>query len=424
MAVVEPADVERFMEICAKWDVLATVVGEVTDGERLIIDWHGETVVDVDPRTVAHEGPTYNRPFARPAWQDDVHAAAAEFLPRDGDLPAQFLAIVTSPACADKTWVTEQYDRYVRGDTVLAQPDDAGVLRIDEETGLGIALATDGNGRMTLLEPYLGAQLALAEAYRNVAITGAEPVAITDCLNYGNPENTDVMWQFVESIMGLVAGCQELGIPVTGGNVSFYNQTGDTQILPTPVVGVLGVIDDVAQRVGSGFAYEGDAILLLGDTEDHLSGSVWAEVVHDHHLGGHPPVADFEREKAIAAIMRVAAAEQLVSSAHDLSDGGLAVALTESCLRHGLGASLTLPEGDRTTLLFSESPGRVLVSLPAASLERFTALCAEHGVPLARLGEVTGDEIEIRDVLSVPLAEIRRRWSETIPAGLGARAAG
>ncbi|MGZ4458943.1 MAG: phosphoribosylformylglycinamidine synthase subunit PurL, partial [Nocardioidaceae bacterium] len=241
MAVVTPADVERFLKICEKWDVDATVVGEVTDTGRLVIEWHGETVVDVPPRSVAHDGPTYQRPFARPAWQDALQADSADALPREADLKDTLLRLVASPNLCDKSWITDQYDRYVQGNTVLAQPEDSGMVRVDEASNLGVAVSTDCNGRFAKLDPYAGAQLALAEAYRNVATTGARPLAVSDCLNFGSPEDPDVMWQFAEATRGLADGCQVLGTPVTGGNVSFYNQTGHTPILPTPVIGVLGV---------------------------------------------------------------------------------------------------------------------------------------------------------------------------------------
>ena len=422
MAVVEPANVEQFMAICRKWDVLATVVGEVTEGDRLIITWHGETIVDVDPKTVAHEGPVYERPFARPDWIDDVNARRAEDLPR-GNTPEglreAFLAVLAHPNVADKSWITDQYDRYVRGNSVLAQPEDSGMLRIDEKTGLGIALALDANGRFGYLNPYLGAQLSLAEAYRNVATSGAEPVAITDCLNFGSPENPDAMWQFVEAILGLVDGCRELGTPVTGGNVSFYNQTGDVPILPTPTVGVLGVIDNVAKRNRSGFAHPGDAVFVLGDTREELSGSIWSDAVHQH-LGGVPPKVDLAAEKALAQVLIACSRECLLSSAHDLSDGGLAVALAESCLQGGYGVAVTLPEGDPTVTLFAESSARALVSLPATSYSRFLALCAQHGVPVTRLGEVTQDaRIEFVGMQTFELADIRDAWSRPIPAAMG-----
>ncbi len=247
-AVVEPSKIPAFMEICAKWDVTATVIGEVTDGDRLDIYWRDELVVSVPPRTVAHEGPVYDRPLSRPADLDALRADDPVLLPRPRSGPellSTLLALVASPNLADKSWVTNQYDRYVMGNTTLAMPDDAGVIRVDDSTNLGLALALDGNGRYTRFDPYFGAQLALCEAYRNVAASGAVPLAITDCLNFGSPEDPEVMWQFTEAIRGIADGCVALGIPVTGGNVSFYNQTGSTPINPTPVIGVLGVISDV-----------------------------------------------------------------------------------------------------------------------------------------------------------------------------------
>ena len=424
MAVVEPGDVEAFMAICRKWDVLATVVGEVTEDDRLIIDWHGETVVDVDPKTVAHEGPVYHRPYARPDWQDELQASGSGELarPTTGDeLADTLLRLTASPNLCDKSWITDQYDRYVRGNSVLAQPEDAGMLRIDEETGLGVALATDCNGRFALLDPYAGAQLALAEAYRNVACSGAEPVAITDCLNFGSPEDPAIMWQFTQAIAGLVDGCQVLGTPVTGGNVSFYNQTGTTPILPTPVVGVMGVIDDVTRRTPVGFAVEGDAVYLLGETRDELDGSAWADVVHEH-LGGRPPRVDLEHEQRLARVLVQASRDGLLRSAHDLSDGGLAQALVESCLRRDHGVEVTLPDGaDPFVALFSESAGRVLVSLDPAAEQGLRDLCASESVPVARLGTVTGPvdpTVAVAGQFALPLAEIRAGWEATIPAVL------
>ncbi|MGI5952701.1 MAG: phosphoribosylformylglycinamidine synthase subunit PurL, partial [Brooklawnia sp.] len=381
MAICEPDDVDAFLAICAKWDVQATVIGELIEGDRLFIDWHGERIVDVDPRTVAHEGPTYDRPQRRPDWIDELNQDHANNLPRPttaAELARAVLDLVASPNMCDITWVTEQYDHYVRGNTVLSTPADAGMLRIDERTNLGIALATDANGRYSQLNPYLGAQLALAEAYRNVAVSGAEPVAVTDCLNFGSPEDPEVMWAFVETIKGLVDACRALGVPVTGGNVSFYNQTGGRNILPTPQVGVLGVIDDVRNRIPMGFVNPGDAVLLLGETKEEFGGSAWSQVAHDH-LGGLPPFPNLEAEQVLGTVLGQAAKRGLVASSHDLSDGGLSIALTESCLRYGHGVSVELPEGlDAATWLFSESPARAIVCINPAKLDEFTALCAEH----------------------------------------------
>ena len=429
MAIVEPQNVEAFLAICRKWEVLATVIGEVTDGDRLIIDWHGETVVDVPPRTVAHEGPVYERPYERPDWQDQVQENSVDHLARPGtgdELSETLLRMVASPNLCDKSWVTDQYDRYVRGNSVLTQPEDSGMVRIDEQTGLGVALATDCNGRFALLDPYVGAQLALAEAYRNVAVTGAQPVAITDCLNFGSPEDPAIMWQFAEAIRGLVDGCRELGTPVTGGNVSFYNQTGGVPILPTPVVGVLGVIDDVTRRNPMGFAVPGDVIYLLGRTRDELAGSAWAGAIHDH-LGGHPPTVDLDHEKRLADVMIRASRRGLLRSAHDLSDGGLAQALVECSLRKGFGADISLPiDADPFLTLFSESTGRVLVSVKAELTDELESLCAEAQIPVTRLGVVgpkDDAELHIADQFTLSLDRIRESWSSTLPVAMEARPA-
>ncbi|MEO5709608.1 MAG: AIR synthase-related protein, partial [Nocardioidaceae bacterium] len=426
MAVVEPADVARFLEICEKWDVEAVVVGEVDDSTRLTIEWHGETVVDVPPRSVAHDGPTYQRPYARPSWQDALQADGGSSLarPTSGDeLRSTLLRLVASPNLCDKSWITDQYDRYVQGNTVLAQPEDSGMVRVDADSGLGVAVSTDGNGRFAMLDPFTGAQLALAESFRNVATSGARPLAISDCLNFGSPEDPDVMWQFAEATRGLAEGCRALGIPVTGGNVSLYNQTGDTAILPTPVVAVLGVIADVARRTLSGFGAEGHTVYLLGTTRDELCGSEWAHVVHGH-LGGLPPRVDLAQELALADVLLDAARDGLVSAAHDLSEGGLAQVLVESCLRYGVGARVSLPEDlDPFVALFSESTGRAVVAVSPEQEERFTALCGERGFAHARIGVTEGSGpdavLDVQGSFSVPLDEVRAAWSATLPAALG-----
>src|SRR5690606_26457058 len=251
----------------------------------LVITWRGETVVDIDPRTAAIDGPVYNRPMVRPPWLDGVQADTGAALARPPDGPPlreRAMPLRGSAKLPAQSPLPSQYDKYVLDNTALSYPDDGGMLRIDEESGLGIALATDANGRYCYLDPFAGAQLVLAEAYRNVAVTGATPVAVSDCLNFGSPENPEVMWQFEQAVTGLADACLELGIPVTGGNVSFYNQTGEVPIHPTPVVAVLGVIDDVGRRVPSGWQDAGDNLYLLGTTALELDGSAWAGVVHGH----------------------------------------------------------------------------------------------------------------------------------------------
>lgn len=417
-AIVEPGKVDRFLEICEKWDVIATVIGEVTDSSQLEIFWHGEQIVDVPPRTVAHEGPVYQRPYARPDWQDALQADDAAKLARPAnaeELRAQVLQLVASPNQASKAWITDQYDRFVQGNTVLAQPEDSGMVRIDEDTNLGVALATDGNGRYAKLDPYAGAQLALAESYRNVAASGAKPLAVSDCLNFGSPEDPAVMWQFAEATRGLADACQTLGTPVTGGNVSLYNQTGEVAIHPTPVVAVLGVIDDVNRRTPIGFAEEGQLLYLLGDTREELGGSAWSQVVHDH-LGGLPPKVDLERERLLAEVLISASRDGMIDAAHDLSDGGLIQALVESCLRGGKGARVVVPDGlDPFLLLFSESAGRAVVAVPRSEELRFTDMCGARGLPATRIGVVDGDEIDIQGQFSIPLSELKAAHEATIP---------
>ncbi len=435
MAVVRPDQLDAFMAVTEKWDVLAAVVGEVTTTGRLVVQWHGEDVVDVPPRTVAHEGPVYERPYARPDWLDARQADSADTLPRPEtaeELRATVLRMAAWPNLADKSWVTDQYDRYVMGGTALAMPDDAGVVRVDEETGLGVAVSLDGNGRFGALDPLRGAQISLAEAYRNVATAGAVPMAVTDCLNFGSPEDPAVMWQFAQAVEGLTEACRELGLPVTGGNVSLYNQTGETAIHPTPVIGVLGVMDDVTRRTPSGWRHAGQNLYLVGTTRDELSGSAWAHAVHDH-LGGLPPVLDLAHEKTLAEVLVSCSRDGLVDAAHDLADGGLAQALVESSLRFGVGARVWIDDlGERDGItpfvaLFSESTGRVLVSVPRSEEVRFTDVCTARGLAHARIGVVDdapGDDgqqsLDLQGLFRLGLDDLREAWTAPLRERFGA----
>jgi len=429
MAVVAPDKLAGFLAVTGRWDVETSVLGTVTETGRLEITWRGETIVDVDPATVAVDGPVYDRPVSRPAGLDALQADTAARLPRPTEGPAiaeQLRALIGSPNLADVGWITDQYDRYVLGNTALAFPDDAGMIRVDEESGLGVAIATDANGRYSELDPRAGAQLALAEAYRNVAVTGARPLAVTDCLNFGAPTNPEVMWQFAETVDGLSEACLALEVPVTGGNVSLYNQTGDRAIHPTPVVGVLGVIDDVAKRVPSGWQDDGLNLYLLGETALELDGSAWAQVVHGH-LGGRPPAVRLDAEQALAGLLAAGASEGLLAAAHDLSEGGLAATLVEGVLRFGVGARVWLDEVlerdgvDAATALFSESTARVLVAVPREEDVRFVGLCAGRRVPAIRLGVTDAESgaLEVQGLLAERIEDLRRIRSRVLPAALG-----
>jgi len=429
MAIVRPEKLDDFLAITAKWEVETSVLGEVTDTGRLIIHWQGETIVDVDPKTVAIDSPVYERPYHRPDWLDGIQADSVAGKTRattPEELREQAIRVVSSPNLANPEWITNQYDRYVMGNTALAFPDDAGMIRVDEDSGLGVALATDANGRYSYLDPYTGAQLALSEAYRNVAATGASPRAVSDCLNFGSPEDPEVMWQFAEAVRGLADACRELGVPVTGGNVSLYNQTGTTPIHPTPVVAVMGVIDTVERRLPSGWQDDGENLYLLGSTRAELDGSAWADVIHDH-LGGMPPQPDLSAERALAGLMSVAAKDGLVTSAHDVSTGGLLQTLVEGVLRRRVGARVWLSEVmedgglDITEALFSESVARMVVSVAREDDVKFRGLCEGRGVPVARIGvtDLSLHGLDIADQFSFGLEELDTLHRGTLPAVLG-----
>jgi len=447
MAIVSPEKLTDFLAVTRKWEVETAIIGEVTGDARLRIDHNGHRIVDVDPSTVAVDGPVYDRPYARPVWQDALQADSAADLARPADtsqLREQILHVLTDPNQASKAWVTDQYDRFVRGNTALAQPDDAGVVRVDEETGLGIAISTDANGWYTLLDPYAGAQQAVAEAYRNVCTVGAKPLAVTDCLNFGNPEDPAAMWQLVTAMEGMADACQALGIPVTGGNVSLYNSSGGagtaedagtsrasgpagetrapsgtgpegkadpaarptTSINPTPVAGVLGVMADTTAAVPSGFQEEGLAIVLLGATAAELDGSAWARIIHGH-VGGRPPRVDLAAEQALGRVLLALhdadtqGMGRITHAAHDLSTGGLIQALADMATRCGIGASIDLASVcsqagiDSFTALFSESQGRALVAVPEGFLPAVRAAAQAEGVPTVRIGTTGGELLVI-----------------------------
>jgi len=432
-AVVEPAKVEAFMAVCKKWDVEAVVIGEVNDSGRLTVEWHGEQIVDVPPRSVAHDGPVYERPYARPTWMDARQANGPENLARPttaAQIQQTLMAMVGTPNLAAKTWVTSQYDRYVMGNTVLAQPEDSGMIRVDEVTGRGVAVSTDCNARFAALDPYLGAQLAFAESYRNVAATGAVPLAVTNCLNFGSPEDPDVMWQFERAITGLADACLEMNTPVTGGNVSFYNQTGDVAIHPTPVVGVLGVIDDVDRRTPMAWDEDGELIYVLGDTRDELAGSEWAHAIHNH-LGGLPPALDLGKEKTLAEILVAGSRDGMLSAAHDVSDGGIAQTIAEMAMRSGKGARLWIPDNfDPFVFLWSESATRAVVVVARSEEMRFTEMCNARSFTAIRVGVVDselgsiGDQVLQLDnvygeTLSVSISSLHAASEATLPALFG-----
>ena len=427
-AVVAPENVEKFREICEHWEVTCAEIGEVTEGDHLVIRHQGEVVVDAPAGTIADEAPVYERPYARPEWQNELQKYQGT---DKRGLVESLQKLVSSPSLCSRDFIMNQYDRYVRGNTVQSHHADAGVLRIDEETGRGVAVSADASGRYTKLDPNMGARLALAEAYRNVAVTGAKPVAITNCLNYGSPENPDVMWQFRESVHGLADAAVELSIPVSGGNVSFYNQTGSEPILPTPVVGVLGVIDDVHKAIGNnlGTVNEKEVLIALGETKDEFGGSIWqlvsAEGADKDNLNGLPPQVDMANEKRLADFFH---GNDLLTAAHDVSEGGLAVAAFEMAKRAGaladaaglgLDLDLTAVHEDAFTAAFSESASRALVATTADRADKVLARAAELGIPAAIVGETTETGALTLGGESVAISQLVEAWSATLPELFG-----
>jgi phosphoribosylformylglycinamidine synthase len=404
-ALCSPENLAEVLDICDKWGLDAIPVARVTEGDELRLTWGDEVIASMPASSLA-QGPEYDRKAERPGYIDELNAFDTSSLPVPDDLGDVLMRLLGSANICSRRWVYEQYDHMVRVNTVELPGGDAGVLRV-KETGAGLALSCDCNGRYTYLDPYVGTQVALAESARNVACTGATPVAITNCLNFGNPEKPGIFWQFVQSVDGLAEGCRQLNTPVVGGNVSFYNESFGEAIFPTPVIGMLGLLEDVDDRMVSAFASEGDKVLLLGDTADELGGSEYLKVIHDK-IAGASPAIDWPAEKALIECLTDAASAHLLISAHDLSEGGLAVALAESCLQGGIGAAVEIPaELAPVTTLFSETQARALVSVAPDKLDEFTAMTRQKGVPVHALGTVGGDSLSVEGVCVLPLEEMR-----------------
>ncbi len=412
-AIIEPSKLKRFMQICKKWDVTATVIGEVTTGTRLNITFNGELIVDVPPRTVAHDGPVYNRPIAKPKYLESLKPVSVPLPSTPDEIKAAVLKLMAAPNLADKSWVTNQYDRYVQGNTVLSQPEDSGVIRIDTNTNLGVAISTDANARWSYLNPYEGAKLALLESCRNIATNGAKPLAVTNCLNFGSPEDPEVMWQFSETVRGLADACLELGLPVTGGNVSFYNQTGTVAILPTPVIGVLGVVDDVTKRTPMGIKPNQD-IYIIGNVDDNFSGSEWAHI-NGKQIGDRSPVADLDMEQRLVKLLLEG--QPLFEAAHDISNGGFAASISEMVMRTNVGATITL-EGNVAAELLAETPGRVVVAINESNTNAITALAGKYQIPVRRVGSTGGNSLTINGG-AISIDELREANTGVLEALFG-----
>jgi len=421
LAIVRPEDVDAAQAVCRKWGLEGSPVATFTEGETLTVLRGGEVVASVPAPSLADEGPEYERAVRRPDWLDALRADDPAAAPPPAHLEEAFLTVLGSPNLAAKRWAFEQYDSLVQGQTVVGPGADAAVIRI-EGTLRAVAVSSDGNGRYGRLDPYLGAAHAVAESARNVACVGARPLAITNCLNFGNPERYEVMWQFAESIRGLGDACRALGTPVTGGNVSFYNESGGSGIDPTPVIGMLGILDDYRLLVRSGFPAEGLAIYALGTTLPELGGSEYAESV----LGaatGVPPSLDLEAEARLHRLLAASARADVLASSHDCSGGGVAIALAEASIDGGIGFELTAEPAALVPhlWLFSESASRAVVSAATGRERALEELAAAHRVPCERIGVTGGDALRFTGMLEVSVADAVVVHEGTIPRLMSAK---
>jgi phosphoribosylformylglycinamidine synthase subunit PurL len=412
LLVAEKGREAEIVRVFEKWDLHAEAIGTVTADRRLRIFNRGVLEADLPNEALTDEAPVYDRP-----WVEPVNPAAAVdvlALPPPADLADALLRVLASPSVASKRWIYRQYDSTVRTNTMVGPGSDAAVVRV-KGTAKALAMATDGNGRYGWLDAFEGARLAVAEACRNVVASGATPIGATNCLNFGNPEKPEIMGQLVRAIAGIGEACRVLGVPITGGNVSLYNETDGKAIFPTPVIGVVGLLEDAGKAITSWFKEEGDGVFLLGDTAEDLGGSEFLKVVQGR-VAGRPPRLDLAVEKRLYALVLEAAGAELLCSAHDGSDGGIAVALAECCFRGeepGFGGRFDLPGNLRPDVaLFSESPSRMIVTTREEAPLRAAAL--RHGVPCHRLGTVEGRQFTLvsgtRVLVSLPVERLHAAW--------------
>jgi len=413
---------ETVRALFAKWDLDAAVIGRVTDDGKLRIQWRGKEVAALPVEPLAHGAPVYERPAAPPTDLDEIQRLDLEALPPPGDYNQTLLKLLDSPNIGSKAWIYGQYDYLVRGNTVVRPGSDAAVVRI-KGTRKAVAMSVDCNSRYCLLDPYVGAMIAVVEGARNVVCAGARPLAITDCLNFGNPEKPEVMWQFQSAIEGIRDACLALDVPVISGNVSFYNETNGRSIAPTPTIGTVGLLDDVAKHTTQWFKTEGDIVALLGVTREEVGGSEYMALAHGQ-VRGAPPWIDLDVERRVQQLCREAIGEDLVRSAHDIAEGGLAVALAECCVTApgaGLGAVLQLEGAIRPdALLFGESQSRIVLSVRRRHLPRLREMASRADVPLTVLGDVRGTRLVIGTLIDLPIAELRRVWADALPKRMGA----
>ncbi|MFQ5648451.1 MAG: phosphoribosylformylglycinamidine synthase subunit PurL [bacterium] len=419
LVVVQKGKEQAVKATCHKWDLACEEIGRVVEGANLTITWKGETVVDIPAGTLVLGGgaPVYERESRKPAYLDRLHALDVGRLPEPDDHLVVLKKLLASPNISSKAWVFQQYDHMVRSNTVVLPGSDAAVIRI-KGTNRALAMKTDCNGRYVYLNPRTGASIAVAESARNVVCAGARPVAITNCLNFGNPYKPEIYWQFKEAVLGIAAACNALGTPVTGGNVSFYNENPKGAVYPTPVIGMLGVVDDIKHVTTAWFKRAGHVIVLLGQNKGEIGASEYLAVQHDQ-VGGACPSLDLDLEKRLQTCCLAAITAGLLQSAHDLSEGGIAVALAESCFldpERNWGAKVELAMTARSDfVLYGEDQSRILVSLEQKDVTRLQDLANDHGIRMTILGHVTEDSsLRINRLVEASVEELEFIYGHAI----------
>ncbi len=418
LVVTKPGHEQAIAEICRKWDLHAAKIGEVKSGNVLRVKMNGRIVAEIPAETLVLGGgaPVYVRETKEPDYLKTTRAFEAATLRPPKHLDETLLQLLGAPNIANKSWIYQQYDSTVRSNTVIMPGGDAAVIRI-KGTNKAIALKTDCNGRYVYLNPRRGAAIAVAESARNVAVTGGRPVAITNCLNFGNPYKPENYWQFQEAIAGIGEACRVLETPVTGGNVSFYNESPTAAVYPTPVIGMLGILDDVAYATTASFKQAGDEVALLGTNLEEIGGSEYLKVIHGQ-VTGDCPALDLQKEKAVQTACLEMIHQRLLNSAHDVADGGLAVALAECCIMNeerSLGAEITLPEFQRGDFaLFGESQSLIIISYASAQRRQVKAICEKHRVPFTVLGKVGGETLQISSLLKVSLPALHEHYFQAL----------
>jgi phosphoribosylformylglycinamidine synthase len=426
LLVAKPGLEKEILSICDRWDLDAAAIGRVTDTRRLVLKEEGRIVADLPIQALTDDAPVYERPMQVPAYLDALQGINLDLIPPPSDFGAVLMNLLQSPTIANKRWVYQQYDHMVRTNTVVRPGFESAVVRV-KGTRKALAMSVDGNSRYGVLNPYRGGVIAVCEAARNIVCAGGRPIGLTDCLNFGNPERPEVMWQFALSVEGIADACRELEIPVVSGNVSFYNETNGLGIYPTPIIGMVGLIEEVERAVRPGFRDQGDRVVLLGETKEELGGTEYLSRIHSRE-GGFPPLLELSAEKAVQRCCLEAIEAGIIKSAHDCSEGGLAVALAEAAILSEkasgelLGATVVLPNLPirRDAHLFGESQSRIVATVAESDLPKLEHQCAGQGVPMAVIGRVEGQRLTIRaegddrPLIDFPVERMRTAWQGAI----------